>query len=107
MTWTVTNLLIEIIAGIAGAHIAAVAASEHSFGRLGHSIVGVIGGGFSGYFLQTSAAVTVNTNGTFNEPRLFAQVVVHSLAGATVGGILMLIVGFLKYSADTHRASKS
>jgi hypothetical protein len=106
MTWTLTNLLIETIAGIAGAHFAALATSDYNFGRIGHSIAGMIGGGFNGYFLQTMIAMTVTTNGGFNQPRLFEQVMAHSLAGAAAGGILMLIVGFLKHSIDTHRAPK-
>ena len=38
MTWTVTNLVIEIIAGVVGAHAIAAAAKEHSFGVIGHTI---------------------------------------------------------------------
>ena len=105
MTWTVTNLLIEIVAGLVGAHIAALAANDYGFGKLRQSGVGAIGGGFSGYFFQTSIAITVNTNGVFREPKLFEQLAAHSLAGATAGGISMLIVGFLIHSV-THRDSK-
>ena len=62
MTWTVTNLLIEIIAGIAGAHFVAVAANDYSFGSLGHCGVGAMGGGFVGYFIPSIAAAIVTTN---------------------------------------------
>jgi hypothetical protein len=106
MTWTVVNLLIGIIAGIAGAHFAAAAANDYGFGGPGHSVVGAVGGGLVGYFLPVISAAIVTTNGLFNEPRLFEQIAAHSLAGATVGGILMLTVGFLKQSIDTHRAPK-
>lgn len=106
MTWTVTNLLIEIIAGIAGAHFVAVAANDYSFGSLGHCGVGAMGGGFVGYFLPSISAAIVTTNGVFNKRRLFEQIVAHSLTGAIAGGILMLTVGFLKHSIDTHRAPK-
>ena len=37
MTWTITNLVIEIIAGIIGAHAISAAAKEHSFGVIGQS----------------------------------------------------------------------
>ena len=50
MTGTMTNLVIEIIAGIAGAHIVANATREYSFGALGRSVVGAIGGYVGGYF---------------------------------------------------------
>jgi hypothetical protein len=99
MNWTATEVLIEIVAGIAGAHIAAVAASHYSFGRFAHAVTGAIGGAFSGcVFLMVAAA--------FDGARLFEQMAAHILAGATAGGILMLIVGFLKHSVAMHRASK-
>jgi len=44
MTWTVTNLIIQIIAGIAGGHAAAAAVHDHKFGALGHTIAGAAGG---------------------------------------------------------------
>jgi hypothetical protein len=106
MSWTAVNLLIEIIAGIAGAHFAAAAANDYGFGSLGHSVVGAMGGGFVGHFLPVISAAIVTTNGLVNEPRLFEQIAAHSLAGATAGGILVLTVGFLKQSIDTHRAPK-
>jgi uncharacterized membrane protein YeaQ/YmgE (transglycosylase-associated protein family) len=52
MSRTYTNLLIEIIGGIVGGHFAALAAREYSFGALGHTIAGAVGGAFSGVFLQ-------------------------------------------------------
>jgi hypothetical protein len=40
MIWTSTNLVIQILTGVVGAHFAATAASEHGFGFLGHTLVG-------------------------------------------------------------------
>jgi hypothetical protein len=34
MNWTLTNFLIEMIAGIVGGQVIAVVAKEHSFGAL-------------------------------------------------------------------------
>ena len=48
MSRTLANLIIQIVAGLIGANIAAVAAHEHRFGFWGHSLVGLIGGGLSG-----------------------------------------------------------
>jgi uncharacterized membrane protein YeaQ/YmgE (transglycosylase-associated protein family) len=67
MTWTLTNFLIEMIAGIVGGHAIAAIAKEHSFGALGHSITGALGGAFSGYFLQTLAATVVDSTGEINQ----------------------------------------
>jgi hypothetical protein len=35
MTWTLTSLMIQIVAGLAGGHVAAAAAREHAFGAIG------------------------------------------------------------------------
>jgi hypothetical protein len=42
-----TGLIVEIVAGFAGAHFAATALHEHRFGWLGHSLVGSIAGALS------------------------------------------------------------
>ena len=61
MTWTLTNFVIEVIAGIAGGLAIAAVAKEYSFGALGHFLSGAVGGAFSGYFLQTLAATVVDS----------------------------------------------
>jgi uncharacterized membrane protein YeaQ/YmgE (transglycosylase-associated protein family) len=96
--WTVTNFLIEVVAGILGGHAAAVVSSEHSFGALGHTIAGMIGGAFSGYFLQTVVATVLTGAGTLNEPRPVEVVILQALAGAAAGAVVTLGVGFLKHS---------
>jgi len=60
--------VIQIIVGILGGHAAATAAKEHSFGAIGHTIVGALGGGLSGYFLQTFAGMVVTAGGSLDEP---------------------------------------
>jgi hypothetical protein len=42
MEWTLTNLWIQIVAGILGGHAAAAATKEYSFGALGHTLAGMI-----------------------------------------------------------------
>ena len=102
MTWTVTNLLIELIAGILGGNAAAVLAHEHSFGVLGHSTVGAAAGGVSGYFLQTFAGTVLNGGGAANAPDPVTQVILQSLTGFAAGAILTLIVGFIKHGIDQN-----
>jgi len=67
MNWTTTNLIIQIIAGILGGHGAAVASKEHSFGALGHTIAGAVGGAVSGYFLQTIVGTVVTGTGDIQQ----------------------------------------
>lgn len=105
MAWSMTYLVIQIIARILGANAAAsiLAAKEYRLGGIiSHSIAGAIGGGLSGAFLQTLAITMVTANGSVNEPRFADQLVVQSLAGAVAGGVTVLLCGFIKHSID-HR----
>jgi hypothetical protein len=100
MIWTSTNLVIQILAGVVGAHFAATAAREHGFGFVGHTLAGAIGG----YFLQTLAVNLVTANGSLNEIGAVDNAVLQGLAGIAAGGCLMLAVGFIKHSVD-HRGA--
>jgi hypothetical protein len=94
MDWT-TGLIVQIVAGFAGAHAAATALREHRFGWIGHSLVGLIAGALSGSFLQTIALTTVTASGSLTEPTTAEAAVIELLLGATVGAIAMAVVGFL------------
>jgi uncharacterized membrane protein YeaQ/YmgE (transglycosylase-associated protein family) len=108
MTWTLTNLVIEIIAGIVGAHAIAAAAKEHSFGVIGHTIAGAVGGAFSGYFLQTLAATVVDSTGEVrHDADAVTQWLLQGLTGLAAGAILTMVVGFAKHGVDQHRTGKS
>ncbi len=103
MTWTATNLVIQIICGIFGGHAAAVAIKDHNFGALGHTIVGAIGGGISGCFLQTLVGTMVTGAGSVNTSSPAEQAVLQGLAGAVVGGIAVLVGGIIKHSIDQYK----
>jgi len=105
MTWTLTNLMIQIIAGVLGGHAAAEAAKEHSFGVFGHTVVGAIGGALSGYFLQTLASTVVTASGSLNESTALEQGILQGLTGAAAGGIATLVVGFIKHSLEQRQRS--
>jgi|SRR5580692_3773234 hypothetical protein len=94
MTWTLWGLVVQTIAGFFGAHAAASAAHEHSFGFVGHSLAGIIGGVLSGTFLQAAAVTIVTGSGSQNPSTAVEIAVIHALTGAVAGGILMLAVGF-------------
>jgi hypothetical protein len=106
MTWTATNLLIQIVAGILGGLGAAAMAREHSFGTVGHTVSGALGGAFSGYFLQTLAATLVTGAGTLNAPDPVSDPILQGLTGLAAGAIVTLIVGFVKHSMDQHKSGK-
>jgi uncharacterized membrane protein YeaQ/YmgE (transglycosylase-associated protein family) len=93
MDWT-TSFITQAVAGLVGANLAAVALHEHRFGWLAHSLVGVLAGAVSGYFLQEIALRVVTGSGSANEPRLPEVAVIEALTGAVVGAIAMAAVGF-------------
>lgn len=95
MAWTLANLVIQIVAGLIGAHIAAAAAHEHRFGLWGHSLVGLAGGGLSGLLLQTYAVTVVTGSGSVNVPTNAEVFTIQLLTGAVAGGIAMLAFGLI------------
>jgi hypothetical protein len=107
MTWTYTNLVIQIIAGILGGHAASVAVREHSFDPIGRTIAGAVGGAFSGYFLQTLAATVANGTGGANDTDVVSQAILQALTGLAAGAILTLVVGFLKHGFEQDRVGKN
>jgi NhaP-type Na+/H+ or K+/H+ antiporter len=107
MTWTLTNFFIEIVGGIAGGLGMPAAVEEHSFGALGHSATGAIGGAISGYFFQTAVATVVNSAGSVQQdPDAVTEAFLQMLGGLAAGAIVTMIVGFAKHSMDRHRAAK-
>jgi hypothetical protein len=95
MEWTTASLIIQIVAGFVGAHLAAGVSHEHRFGFVGHSLVGLITGGLSGWFFQTRAVTMVTASGSLNvvsQPEVFA---LQGLTGAIVGAIAMFCVGLV------------
>lgn len=95
MEWTTANVWIQAVTGILGAHAAAVVAHDHRFGFLGHSLVGLIAGGLSGWFLQTQAITVVTGSGSLNIPRPPEVFVIQGLTGAVSGAIAMLFIGLV------------
>jgi hypothetical protein len=103
MSWTLTNLLLQVIAGVLGAHAVAGAVRDYAFGALGHTITGAIGGGLSGYFLQTVAGRLVTGNGSLTPPSAVDEVLLQVFTGAVAGGILTLLIGLAKHGFDHPR----
>ena len=107
MVWTTTNLVIQVITGFIGGHVAANATREHSFGALGHSVAGLAGGAISGCFFQTLAGTVVDSTGVANKSDAVTDWMLQGLAGLVAGACVTLIVGLIKHSIDQHRAGKT
>ena len=95
--WTITNLVIQAITGVLGAHAAATVAQEHRFGFMGHSLVGLIAGVFSGYFLQQIVMTTVTATGDAMPMTALDAGVYQAFAGAAIGAAAMMVIGFIRY----------
>jgi hypothetical protein len=106
MTWTATNIMIQIVAGVLGAHGAAVAAHEHRFGFLGHTLAGAIAGALSGYFLQTLAITMVTAGGSMNEPTAVENAALQSLTGLVVGACGMMGVALVRIGMQEQRKAE-
>ena len=102
MEWTISNLLIQLSAGILGGHLLAAVTREHRFGALGHTIV-AIGAGLSGIFLQTLVR-TVTASGNMIVPTPQELVFMQGALGAGVGAISVLAVGFVKDEMERQKA---
>ena len=107
MTWTFTNLVIEIIAGAIGGCAITAVAKEYNFGILGHIVTGALGGALSGYFLQSIAATVVDSTGNVHEASdQLTQWFVQAIAGLVAGAILTMGVGLAKHTIEQHRLGK-
>lgn len=95
--WTMTNLAIQVITGILGANAAAGVAHEYHFGFVGHSLIGLIAGALSGFFLQRIVMTTVYVNGDAMPISALEAGIYQAVAGLAVGGIAMLAIGLLRY----------
>jgi uncharacterized membrane protein YeaQ/YmgE (transglycosylase-associated protein family) len=106
MAWAASNVVIQTVAGILGAHGAAVAAHEHRFGFLGHTVAGAVGGALSGYFLQTLAITMVTAGGSINEPTAVENAVLQSLTGLVVGACCMMSVALVRIGVRVDRKAE-
>jgi hypothetical protein len=95
--WTILNLVIQAIAAVFGAHAAATAAHEHRLGFIGHTFIGLIAGALSGFFLQRIVMTTVTGTGDAMPVSALEAGIYQTLCGAAVGGMAMLVVGFIRH----------
>jgi len=107
MTWSLSSLVIQIVGGLIGGHVAAILAHEHRFGWIGHTLTGLAGGLLSGTLFQTLVVTMVTGTGSLTEPRPADIVLLQTLTGLASGAIATLVTGFVKRSIDEHKASKN
>lgn len=98
-----SKLIVQTVAGFTGAKFSATALHEHRFGRLRHSLVGLVAGAPNGYFLQTVVLMVVTGSGSRSELRTVEAAVIETFSGAVVGAIAMAVIGFAIH-ASSQRA---
>ena len=90
-------LIIQLISGAAGGNMAGALLKNFSFGPIGNSIAGVVGGGLGGQLLgmltSRGAFSAMSAVGSgFNFPSMLSSVA----AGGVGGGIVTAVVGLIR-----------
>jgi uncharacterized membrane protein YeaQ/YmgE (transglycosylase-associated protein family) len=90
--WSFTYFVIQVAAGLLGAHLVA---HEHRFGFIGHSAVGLVTGAFSGFCLQSIVMTTVTGTGDAIPITPLQAEIFQATTGLAAGAMAMPAVGFL------------
>jgi len=93
MSGTLINLIIQIIAGIAGGHAAGATLKNYTLGVTGNSIAGAIGGAIGGQLLQAWVPALASAASNVDIAALVGQIVV----GGAGGAILAVLSGVMKW----------
>ena len=90
---TITNLIIQLIAGAVGGNAAGAALKDYNLGNLGNTIAGAIGGVGGGQILQALIpAIASAADGNLDLGAIAGQIV----GGGAGGAILTVIAGLVK-----------
>jgi len=90
---TIINLIIQLIAGVAGGNAAGAALKDYNLGNLDNTIAGAIGGVGGGQILQALIpAIASAAGGDLDLGAIVGQIV----GGGAGGAILTIIAGLVK-----------
>src|SRR6266576_6334631 len=93
MSGSLINLIIQIIAGVVGAHAAGGAVKNYTLGGIGKTIAGAIGGAAGGQLLQELVPTLASAANNFDIGALVGQIV----GGGVGGAILTVLAGVTKW----------
>ncbi len=82
-------LIIQLVSGAVGGNIAGSLLKNASMGKIGNSILGILGGGLGGSLL---GMLGLETGGGMDIAGILGSVA----GGGVGGGVLMAIIGFIK-----------
>jgi len=102
MSEVITNLIVQLIAGVVGGNGAGAALKDYNLGTLGNTIAGAIGGVGGGQILQALIPMLAGAGGG----GLDVNAIVGQLVGGGAGGaILTVIAGIVKNLMAGQRAA--
>jgi len=97
MPSALTSIVVQIAAGIVAGNAVALAVKEYSLGIVNSTVVGALGGGVGGYLLEAVIPPTVTAAGDpVIDDSAVTEWAIRVLAALIVGGMLSLIVGFVR-----------
>ncbi len=82
-------LIIQLVSGAVGGNIAGSLLKNASLGKIGNSILGILGGGLGGYLL---GMLGIDAGGGMDIAGILGSVA----GGGVGGGVLMAIIGLIK-----------
>jgi hypothetical protein len=88
----IVTLIIQLLSGAAGGHLAASMAKNVDLGPVGNTIAGAIGGGLGGQILTGLLGLASARSGGLDIGSIIGQII----AGGASGGILTAVVGMIR-----------
>ena len=102
MPSVLTDIAVQIAAGIVAGNTVALAVKEYSLGIVKSTVIGTLGG-IGSYLLEAVMPPTVTAAGdTVMDDSTVNEWVIRALLAFVVGGLLSLIVGFVKSEITKH-----
>jgi len=105
----IVQLIISLLSGVAGGNIGGAVLKDKGLGTAGNSVAGAVGGGLSGYLLQTlgflgTVAASAAGQAAATETGMDFTQLLGNIAGSGLGGmILTIIVSLIKNASDTNK----
>jgi hypothetical protein len=100
MSAELVNLIVQILAGIAGGHAAGSTLKNIDLGARGNTIAGAVGGGVGGQLLQMLIPMLAGGAGGVDLGSLIGQIV----GGGASGAVLTAIVALVKNAMSRQHA---
>jgi len=87
----IVSLLVSLVSGAVGGNAAGAAMPDKSFGPIGNSLAGILGGGVGAALLQAVVGVNAGTSG------LDISSILSSVAsGGVGGGVVMAVIAAIR-----------